>query len=87
MTENTWDISKSGPLITLMSEDIVITLMIAWRQDGGSSAIVSRWELDSDCSCELLKNGNWQSYWEAFLDRVPVDWAPGVAHCEWMVKY
>jgi hypothetical protein len=89
ITENAWDLSKSGPLITLMSEEFVATLMVAYRQDGQAFAIVSTWEIDGDCTCQRLRghNNDWPRFWAAFLDVLPADWQAGVAHCELQVRY
>jgi hypothetical protein len=89
VTKNPWDLSKSGPLITLMSEEYVATLMIAYRQDGQAFATVCTWEIDGDCTCRRLRgrNDDWPRFWGAFLDALPADWQPAVAHCELQVRY
>ena len=82
-----WNLFKIGPVITFTSEDTVVVMLIAWRQDGCSTAVLSRWDIDSDCSCERHMNLSWDEYWEKFLDLIPDDYVAAVAHSERTVKY
>jgi len=89
ITPNRWDLSKTGPLIVLESEDLVVTLQISYRQDGVAQALVTKWEIDGDLTVEKMTGdlASWSRFWSAFLDQLPDSWQGPVAHCESMVKY
>jgi hypothetical protein len=89
INQNPWDLSKSGPLITVQSEEFTATLMIAYRQDGRAYALVCTWEIDGDVTSIKLQgtNESWPEFWDAFLDVLPGEWQAGVAQCEPQVRY
>ena len=53
--DSQWDLWKMGSLIVFQcaSGEVVVTLQIVWRQDGCSTGLIRRWEIDSDASCEF----------------------------------
>ena len=59
-------ITRVGPMIIFQapSGETMVTLQIVWRQDGCSTAIITRWDIDSDASSERHMNKTWDQYWE-----------------------
>ena len=84
-----WELSRVGPMIIFQGGpgDVVVTLQIVWRQDGCSTAIITRWNIDSDASCERHMNKTWDQYWRSFLDMIPDEWVAEVAHSELSVRF
>ena len=82
-------ITKTGPMIIFQapSGETMVTLQIVWRQDGCSTAIITRWDIDSDASCERHMNKTWDQYWSSFLDMIPDEWVAEVAHSELAVRF
>ena len=46
-------ITRVGPMIIFLAPagETMVTLQIAWRQDGCSTGVITRWEIDSDACC------------------------------------
>jgi hypothetical protein len=86
---NPWDLSKSGPLVVVQSEEFLASLLISYRQDGSASALVSTWEIDGDVSATRIEGtlDSWPRFWSRFLDNLPSEWQASVAHCEAQVRY
>lgn len=86
---NDWDLSRSGPLITLLGDETVVLLMIAYNQANEGTAVVARWQIDGQITSRRLAgtNESWPEFWEAFLDLVPEPWQPAVAHSELQVRF
>ena len=82
-------ITRTGPMIIFQapSGETIITLQIAWRQDGCSTGVITRWDIDSDACCERHMNKSWEQYWKLFLDMIPLEYVAGVMSSESLVKY
>ena len=87
--DNQWGMRKIGPLIFFRSPfwEVFVTLQIVYRQDGHSTAIITRWDIDSDASCERHMDLTWDQYWKLFLDMIPDECVAGVMSQESLMKY
>ena len=93
------ELTRLGPLIIFHAPikqslqpaaellDTIVTLQIAWRQDGCSTGIITRWDQGSDASCERHMNLDWNGYWKLFLDMITDDYVVAVMSSESLVKY
>ena len=82
-------ITRVGPMISFLAPagETMVTLQIAWRQDGCSTGVITRWDIDSDACCEHLMNKSWDQYWSLFLDLIPDECVAGVMSQESLVRY
>ena len=82
-------ITRVGPMIIFLAPagETMATLQIAWRQDGCSTGVITRWDIDSDACCEQHMNKSWVEYWQAFLDMIPDEWVAEVAHSELSMRF
>lgn len=83
-----WDLWKIGPLIIFQgSGEVYVTLQIAWLQDGSSQGVLTRWRIDTGTESTSYENLDWDGYWQHFLDLLPEECQPAVAHSERLMKY
>ena len=82
-----WELFRVGPLIIFQVPSTIVTLQIAYRQDDHSTGVITRWDIDSDASCERHMNKTWDQYWSSFLDMIPDEWVAEVAHSELAVRF
>ena len=82
-------ITRVGPMIIFLAPagEAMVTLQIAWRQDGRSTGVITRWDIDSDACCEHHMNKSWGEYWQAFLDMISDEWVAEVAHSELSMRF
>ena len=69
------------------SGETMVTLQIVWRQDGCSTGLIARSNIDSDASCERHMNKTWDQYRISFLNMIPDEWVAEVAHSELAVRF
>ena len=74
-------ITRVGPMIIFMAlaGETMVTLQIAWRQDGCSTGVVTRWDIDSDACCQAHINKSLGHYSQAFIDMIPDGWVAEVS--------
>ena len=82
-------ITRVGPMIIFLAPagETMTTLQIAWRQDGCSTGVITRWDIDSDAYCELHMNKSFYYYWQVFIDMIPNEWVAEVAHSELSMRF
>ena len=87
--DSRWDMHREGPIIIFRTPcwEVFVTLQISWRQDGCSTGVLTRWDIDSDACCERHLNLDWNGYWRAFLDLIPDECVADVMRQELTMKY
>ena len=81
-------ITRVDPMIIFQDPagETMVTLQIAWRQDGCSTGIITRWDL-IPTHVRAHMNKSWGEYWQAFLDMIPDEWVAEVAHSELSMRF